>query len=1391
MQKPAEHAASGAAPLAERWRRLRAAYRIANLATHHVLGFTIKLVLLLYFLFALLFLTLRYAVLPNIEHYKPAIEQLASQAVGNPVTIARIYASWHGLRPNLFLGDVVLRDPAGQPVLNLPSVSATLSWWSALGAGVRFESLELIRPQLSARRAADGKLYVAGLLIDPSRPSDGKGADWLLAQHQIVIRDGRVDWDDQLRGTTVTPPLALEGVTVVLRNQWRRHQLALRATPPAALAAPLDVRADFSHPAFATRVSDLTQWQGELYTDLRDADLAAWKAYLPYPFELSSGRGSLRAWLTLDHARLSGFTADVRLNQIAAVFGDGLPPLDLLQLGGRIAAREDGGPAKTAGKSFGALGHSVSIEQLSLSTRDGVTLAPISLTERYVAASGSKPSRTEVNANALDLQTLAALAERLPLSEAQRRLLAELAPRGRLDQVSAQWQGSYPALQSYRLKARFEGLGLKAQPARAAQPKTARTPALAAVPALPGFDNLSGTVDATERGGSFSLDARQLVLQMPDYFAEAAMPFDKFVMQASWAFEAEQQLRLQIEHFDFIQQGLSGALSGTHLMPLVGKGAGKVDLVGHFNGFQINKIGRYLPLQTPPDLRHWLSGALEDGMANDVTLRLRGELDHFPFRADTAAERARGEFRVAGRIDNGKLNYAPGELAHDGKGPLWPQAENIRGSFVFDRTRMEIRGDTARTGGVALSGVKAVIADLDSHDAMLDIDGNAAGPMQEFLKYMAASPVLEWIAHFTDETVASGNAKLALKLHLPLNHLIDAKVQGTLQLHNNDVVLLSDLPPVLGTNGKIEFNEHGVNLNALSGSFLGGPIAIAGGSQRDNAIVVKLGGSITAEGFRKNYPSPMMQRLAGHFSGATRYSGLVTVRDKQVQVAVDSTLAGLGLDLPAPLKKAAAEALPLHFVLNGTAVADNGQLRDEIRIGLGGNINARYQRQKLGKTPWKLVRGGIGVNVPAPEPDGGLMFNVNLRSLNVDDWLDLGHAIAGPAEPANAGSASAASGADSGDLTQYVLPDRMAGRAGELIIGERKLDNVVAGISHYRNVWQANIDATQASGHLTWNEGAGGQGLGKVTARLASLIIPESAADDVKQLLDSNSAAATIPALDIVAERFELFNKQLGRLDLQANNLLAGGAREWRVNKLSLANADGELNGNGKWVSRDGVQHSSLNFVLDIHDAGKLLDRFGFAGTLRNGKGRLSGDIAWKGMPYSFDIPSLSGQIDMKVEKGQFLKQDPGAAKLLGVLSLQALPRMLKLDFHDVFSEGLAFDGISANAAIARGIVKTDNLKMHGVAATVLMDGSADIANESTNLHVVVIPEVNLGTAPLVYALAVNPVIGIGSFLAQLFLSAPVMKALTYQMQITGPWKAPVVTKLDNNKPVPASVPVP
>lgn len=1365
------------APLKQRWHRLQAAYRFWNLATHHVLGFTVKLALLLYFAFTILFLALRWVVLPNIDHYKPDIERMASQAVGKPVTVARIYASWKGLRPQLILGDVVMRDARGQQALHLPSVSATLSWWSVPAAGLRFESLEFHRPDVEVRREADGRLYAAGMYIDLDRKGDGRSADWLLSQREVVVREGRITWTDLQRGS---PPLQLDNVSALMLNQWRRHQFAFHATPPAAMAAPLDVRADFSHQPFS-RVSEVKRWKGEVYAELRRADLAAWKPYLPGELDLKSARGGVRAWLALDQARPTGFTADVALDNVVATLGHDLPQLDVAAVRGRVSASEDRAAALVSRPGAqAAMTRSLELKDFSVRTRDGVELAPTTASARHVVAANAA-TWTEVKAASLDLKILSELATRLPLPQAQRDLLAEAAPRGRVRNLVAEWRGPLSAAKDYKLRADLEALGMQPLAARPAVARSAKALPMPALPNLPGFDKLSGHVEAGEQGGSVQLEAPGLTLAMPAWFDDAPLQFEQLALKGSWSLADPKQLALKLEQLDLVQDGATLKLVGSHVLPRGpgAKGPGSADFAGTLDHFTINRIGRYLPKQTPEHTRHWLVGALEDGMLQETSLRLRGDLAHFPFQ-DGTPDKARGEFRIAGRIVDGRLNYEPGHFAKDGKSPVWPLAEKIRGSIAFERASMVIKADTARTGGLALSNVKAVIADLYHHDSVLEIDGGAAGPMQDFLKYVMASPVIDWIGHFTDETTASGNAKLALKLHLPLARLLESKVQGGLQLQGNDVVLWHDMPTVAGATGKIEFNEKGVNLNNLGGTLLGGPLSVTGGSQKDGSIQVRLGGSASVEGLRKQYPSPAMQRLANRLGGSAKFSGLITARDHKYEVAIDSSLQGASLDFPAPLKKPAADSMPLHFQLNGGAANEQGVARDDIRITLGQSYAARYQRQRANKGPWKLLSGGIGVNLPAPEPDSGLMINASLKSLNVDHWIELASDIAGnePRAAAPAGTAAA----EGGDVSQYVVPETMAARASELIVGERKLDNVVVGTTHSKGVWQASIDSQQAVGYITWNESPTGKGVGKVTARLSSLTIPESQAAEVKDLLESSTSSPTIPALDIEVERLEWFNRPLGQLELHAYNALVTSAREWRISKLSLANADGEVHGTGRWQTRDGQHNTALNFNMDIHNAGKLLERFGFADTLRNGKGKLSGDINWKGMPYALDIPSLSGTLALNVEKGQFLKQDPGAAKLLGVLSLQALPRLLKLEFTDVFSEGLQFDGITANATINRGIVKTDNLKMHGVQATVLMDGTADIANESTNLRVVVIPQVNLGTAPLVYALAVNPVIGLGSYLAQLFLSAPVMKALTYQMQVTGPWKAPVITKIENPK---------
>jgi uncharacterized protein YhdP len=414
------------------------------------------------------------------------------------------------------------------------------------------------------------------------------------------------------------------------------------------------------------------------------------------------------------------------------------------------------------------------------------------------------------------------------------------------------------------------------------------------------------------------------------------------------------------------------------------------------------------------------------------------------------------------------------------------------------------------------------------------------------------------------------------------------------------------------------------------------------------------------------------------------------------------------------------------------------------------------------------------------------MLNLVLDRLDTDAWRTVAASIVGKEAAATPG---AAAGAGDYAMRQYVDPDIVAVRAAELVIMGKKLDNVVVGASHDDNVWQANVQSAQASGHVVWNESRSGRGLGKVTARLASLTIPEASAPGMSDLMEEKSATTQIPALDIIAEQFELGGKKLGRLELTANNVRAETWREWRISKLSIANPDGALKATGKWTIRDGANLSGLDYTLDIADAGRLLERFGFQHVLRGGRGSMKGTLAWTGLPFSLDLASLSGQVQLDLAAGQFLKVDPGAAKLLGVLSLQSLPRRLTLDFRDVFSEGFAFDGIVANAGISHGIMTTDNFKMRSVSAAVLLDGSVDIVKETQNLNVVVLPEINVGAASVAYGLLVNPVIGLGTFLAQLVLRDPLTEAFTMEYQIAGSWKDPEIAKVDrrSRKAVPVA----
>ena len=278
-----------------------------------------------------------------------------------------------------------------------------------------------------------------------------------------------------------------------------------------------------------------------------------------------------------------------------------------------------------------------------------------------------------------------------------------------------------------------------------------------------------------------------------------------------------------------------------------------------------------------------------------------------------------------------------------------------------------------------------------------------------------------------------------------------------------------------------------------------------------------------------------------------------------------------------------------------------------------------------------------------------------------------------------------------------------------------------------------------------------------------------------------------LPALDIVVDALELRGKKMGKVDIEAvNNTAARGANmsgvEWQLKKFNITLPEGSLRSTGRWLAAQAgktPRQTEMNFVLDVHNAGDLLNRLGTPDALRGGAGQLEGVIRWQGSPLALHYPSLDGQFEVRMGRGQFLKADAGAAKLLGVLSLQALPRRLMLDFRDVFSEGFAFDSAQGRVNIAQGMAQTQNLQIRGVNALVQLDGTADIARETQQLRVLILPVVDAGTASLLAGIAVNPVVGLTTFLAQLFLQSPLSRASAQEFLIDGSWTDPRVTRVD------------
>ena len=832
---------------------------------------------------------------------------------------------------------------------------------------------------------------------------------------------------------------------------------------------------------------------------------------------------------------------------------------------------------------------------------------------------------------------------------------------------------------------------------------------------FPGAEGVSGGVELTEKGGELLLDSAKSGLSLPAVFPVPDIALTQLKAKASWKNSAE-AIDIHLDKLEFAGPDAAGSAQGVYRY--TGDGPGEIDLTARVDRAEATAVWRYMPHVVNAEARAWIRRGIVAGRGYDGKLVLKGKLQDFPFRDGKG-----GKFLVTAKAADAKVDYVPG----------WPAIDGIEADMSFD-TGMKIAASKGRILGASLSGVDVRIPDFESHEEMLLVRGLAQGPTTEFLRFIEKSPLAETLDHFTDGMKAVGNGSLNLELDIPLRHAQDTKMRGDYRFQNNQLQPLAGLPPLTQVNGRLQLTENSATAQDIVGRVFGGPLKVQVRSVGD-----KVGIQATGTAQIKDVSSHFAWPLINHLVGGAGWKADINIRKKNAEVVVESDLVGVSSPLPEPLNKTASTPLPLRI-----EQTHPDPQREQYRITLGKVGQGLMIRRG---EAWE--RGVFAVGDAEPRlPEKGLAIRVATPRIDADTWRNyLPDGVNGTSS-------------DAGSLALSVV----SLKTPLLHVFERDFSHVETTLRPRDSGWQIGLNTREAVGDLFWKQ----SGEGWVEGHFKRLVLKPAA-----EIGEGNTTLInSLPGMNLVVDDLQIGDRALGKLDLKARN--DKGA--WNLETLSLQNPDGGLKGKGVW-NNSGRHQTRLDFELTAKDVGRLLDRLGYADAVRRGNGKLSGNVQWSGPLTGIHYPSLTGQLSVDVEKGQFNKLEPGVGKLLGLISLQSLPRRLTLDFRDIFSDGLAFDSIEGKLSVRKGVMRTtEPLRIYGPAAQVEIQGEADLKTETQDMQVVVRPEVG-GLAAVGTAALVNPVIGAAALVANTVLQKPLNRLFSYRYHVTGTWADPKVDK--------------
>ena len=869
-----------------------------------------------------------------------------------------------------------------------------------------------------------------------------------------------------------------------------------------------------------------------------------------------------------------------------------------------------------------------------------------------------------------------------------------------------------------------------------------------------GVENLSGSLEVAAKRGRVAFATQKGAVSIPGVFENPRLPLDSLTGAVSWqlsrASETDnEKVAITFDNVAVSNEDLSVSAQGSWQQN--DTAAGHINLTGRIEHLQANRAWRYMPLAISENVRNWLQGGLVSGQAQNGTFELRGDLVKYPW---VGPNKDKGHFIVSAELKDAAIDYVPSmKVLEDGnfeRAALWPLLTDIQGRLTFEGASMTVLADSAKTNGATVTKTRADIPNLSAGDnTRLIINGNADAELQKFFDYVQASPVTEFVSGAFTGTKAKGQGHLDLYLDIPLLEASGTKVKGAISMQKADIAMGWPKPPLNDVEGTVHFSEKGATAsNVHARPFGSGDASVSVHTTADGAIVISASGSTDVSHLTWFAQNPYFDPVAKRMSGMLPFVSTVVVKKNQgVTVSARSSLQGVAIDLPAPLKKTPTETWDTAFSF--TPVTINRQPGYMIKVGSGSRFDVLLQLPTEGSKLAAL--GNIAVGHRAGLPARGIAVTIQAKELNLVDWQPFVRTM----------TDTASAQIPKKNAENNPLPVSGAARAGlsrvevtadQLLLGSGPIHKTHS-ILEFDDANNVSIDLSsdEILGKLRYEPA----GRGNVTGSFDRLKIAAKDVTTIRRFLEGEQVDVVLtprptilPSLDLVVDELSYADKKIGRMVLQAEASGTADEETLRITNFAVFSDVSALTGTGFWTQGKKLtqQHpGETQFMLKFStkDLGQTLSDLGYPGVIENSTGTAEGHFKFDGIPWSPKLDTLAGTYAIDFRKGTIAKVDTGAGGLLlSFVSMQSLFKRLMLDFSD-FKSGFSFDTFSGSSIVTNGVFSTDNTKIVGTHGTILLSGNVNVAEGSVDSRAIVLPEINAGNASLALAF-VNPAVGIG-----------------------------------------------